>query len=103
LGRNVLRGFPVFQTDLALRRQFSLTERVNLQFKAEFFNAFNHPNFADPGANFDGANDIDNALFGQSTQMLGRGLGSGGATGGFNPLYQIGGPRSIQFALRLQF
>ncbi len=31
------------------------------------------------------------------------GLGSGGANGGFNPLYQIGGPRSIQLALKLQF
>jgi hypothetical protein len=30
-------------------------------------------------------------------------LGAGGATGGFNPLYQVGGPRSIQFALKLQF
>jgi hypothetical protein len=33
-------------------------------------------------------------LFGQSTQMLGASLGSGGQNGGFNPLYQIGGPRS---------
>ena len=30
-------------------------------------------------------------------------LGSGGANGGLNPLYQIGGSRSIQFALKLQF
>ena len=29
--------------------------------------------------------------------------GSGGANGGFNPLYQIGGPHSIQLALKLQF
>jgi hypothetical protein len=93
----------LYQTDLTLRRQFNLTERVNLQFKAEFFNLFNHPNFADPGANFDRANDVNSALFGQSTQMLGRGLGSSGASGGFSPLYQIGGPRSIQFVLRLQF
>jgi len=30
-------------------------------------------------------------------------LGSGGANGGFNPLYQIGGPRSIELALKLAF
>jgi hypothetical protein len=36
-------------------------------------------------------------------QMLASSLGSRGANGGFNPLYQIGGPRSIQLALKLQF
>jgi hypothetical protein len=97
LGRNVLRGFPVWQVDLALRRQFNLTERANLQFKAEFFNLFNHPNFADP------IGDLTSPLFGQSSSMLGRSLGSGGVTGGFNPLYQVGGPRSIQLALKVQF
>jgi len=35
--------------------------------------------------------------------MLAGFLGSGGATGSFNPLYQIGGPRLIQPALKLQF
>jgi hypothetical protein len=43
------------------------------------------------------------AQFGQSTQMLNNYLGSGGLKGGLNPLYQIGGPRSIQLALKLQF
>ncbi len=103
LGRNVLRGFPVFQIDIALRRQFSLTERIKLQLRAEAFNIFNHPNFGDPGANFNFTNDLSSPLFGQSTQMLGRSLGSGGTSGGFNPLYQIGGPRSIQLALKVQF
>lgn len=105
LGRNVLRGFPVFQVDLALRRHFNLTERVKLQLRAEAFNLFNHPNFGDPGVedSFFGTNNLTNSLFGQSTVMLGRSLGSGGTSGGFNPLYQIGGPRSIQLSLRLGF
>lgn len=97
LGRNSLRGFPVSQMDLALRRQFRLTEQVNFQLRAEFFNIFNHPNFADPVTN------LTDAQFGQATQMLSQSLGSGGAQGGFSPLYQIGGPRSLQFAFRLQF
>lgn len=97
LGRNVLRGFPVHQLDLALRRQFNFGERANLQFRTEFFNIFNHPNFGDP----DGS--LLSSTFGRSTAMLGRSLGTGGATGGFNPLYQIGGPRSIQFSLKLGF
>jgi hypothetical protein len=100
-GRNVLRGFPVFQVDLALRRQFNLSERTNLQLKAEFFNLFNHPNFGDPG-NFEG-NFLPSSLFGLSTSMLGRSLGTGGTNGGFNPLYQIGGSRSTQLSLRLNF
>ena len=35
--------------------------------------------------------------------MLNRDLDCGGLNGGLNPLYQIGGPRSIQLALKLQF
>ena len=96
-GRNILRGFPAFQIDMALRRQFNLTEKIKLQLRAEAFNIFNHPNFGDPSGS------LTSALFGQSTVMLGRSLGSGGVGGGFNPLYQIGGPRSIQLALKVQF
>jgi hypothetical protein len=104
LGRNVLRGFPVYQVDLALGRQFKLSERANVQFKAEFFNIFNRPSFGDP----DGTLDFDggfapNSDFGTSQSMLGRSLGVGGLSGGFNPLYQIGGPRSIQLSLKLKF
>jgi carboxypeptidase family protein len=96
-GRNVLRGFGAWQADFALQRQFHLTERLALRFRAEFFNIFNHPNFGSP------TNTLTSPLFGQSTQTLASFLGSGGANGGFNPLYQIGGPRSIQLALKLQF
>jgi hypothetical protein len=42
-------------------------------------------------------------LFGQSTYMLGASLGTWGQNGGLNPLYQIGGPRSVHLALKLQF
>jgi Carboxypeptidase regulatory-like domain/TonB dependent receptor-like, beta-barrel len=45
LGRNILRGLPAWQIDFGLRRQFQLTEKLNLQFRAEAFNIFNHPNF----------------------------------------------------------
>ena len=92
LGRNALRGFPVTQLDFALHRQFSLNERWTLQLRAEFFNTLNHPNFADPESNLS-----EGSLFGQSITMLGRSLG------GLNPLYQIGGPRSIQLALKLNY
>jgi len=96
-GRNVLRGFGAWQADLALQRQFNMTEKVGLRFRAEFFNVFNHPNFGSPN------NTVTSPLFGRSTQTLASFLGSGGASGGFSPLYQVGGPRSIQLALKLQF
>jgi hypothetical protein len=97
LGRNVVRGFGATQADIGIQRIFRVTESVGLRFRAEFFNILNHPNFASP------TNTITSPLFGRSTQTLANGLGVGGANGGFNPLYQIGGPRSIQFALKLQF
>jgi len=95
LGRNVLRGFPLEQVDMALRRQFALGERLKLQARIEFFNVLNHPSFGAPDGN------LANRLFGLSTQMYGRGLGQGGLNGGQNPLYSIGGPRSGQLALKL--
>jgi hypothetical protein len=96
-GRNVLRSFGAFQIDIALQRRFQLTQGLNLRFRTEFFNIFNRPNFGPP------VNDLSSPLFGHSTQMLATSLGSGGPNGGFNPLYQVGGPRSIQLAFRLEF
>ena len=97
LGRNALRGFGATQVDFGLRRQFELGERFSLQASADMFNIFNHPNFGSP------INYLTSPLFGQSTQMLNTWLGSGGQSGGLNPLYQIGGPRSVQLALKLIF
>jgi hypothetical protein len=96
-GRNVVRGFGAAQADFAFQRQFHLTEKMQLRFRGEFFNMFNHPNFGPPD------NNISDALFGYSTATLNHSLGSGGANGGLNPLYQVGGPRSIQLALKLLF
>jgi hypothetical protein len=96
-GRNVLRGFGVAQADLALQRKFHLIEKLGLHFRAEFFNIFNHLNLGNPN------NVVSSPLFGRSTQTLASSLGSGGANGGFSPLYQIGGPRSIQLAAKMQF
>ena len=87
-GRNVLRGFGATQVELAFQRQFHLTEKIGLSFRGEFFDIFNHPNFDSP------TNTLTSPLFGQSMRILASFLGSGGANGGFNPLYQIGGPRS---------
>jgi hypothetical protein len=98
LSRNALRGFGEWQWDFAFHRDFSITERLRLQFRAEFFNFLNHPNFGNPDPDFGGPH------FGVATQTLANSLSHGNlAAGGFSPLYQTGGPRSIQLALKLSF
>lgn len=87
----MLRGFAANQLDVALRRDFKLVESLNLQFRLDAFNLFSHANFANPNG------ILTSAIFGRATQMLSSGLG------GLSPLYQIGGPRSLQLALKLQF
>jgi hypothetical protein len=98
LGRNALKGFDAFQWDFAVHRDFPIRESVKLQFRAEMFNVLNHPNFGQPD------NNLSDSSFGKSTQILAQYL-SGGQLGGggFSALYQLGGPRSIQFALKLSF
>lgn len=88
---------PVPLTSVGLQssrgaEQFKLHERLSLQARADLLNIFNHPNFGSA------INYFSSPLFGQSTQMLGASLGSGSQTGGLNPLYLIGGPRSAQLA-----
>jgi len=79
-------------------RDFSICEPLHLQFRAEMFNVMNHPNFGQPNGFF------GTGGFGLSSQMLGQSLNGGNVGGGgFSSLYQIGGPRSIQFALKLVF
>jgi hypothetical protein len=102
--RNGLRSpYSIDQTDLALRRRFRLTERVNLNLRAEYFNLFNHPMFGAPGASEPG-NEFDLSFGkigpGSTTNLL---LGGGAALGGQSPLYTLGGPRSAQFTIKLQF
>ena len=91
-GRNDIPGFGLTQVDLSLGRKFPITERVNLQFRADAFNALNHPNFTNPYG-YVGLGPY----FLKSESMLNQGLG------GLNPLFQEGGPRSLQLSLKLNF
>jgi hypothetical protein len=91
-GRNDIRGFGLTQVDLSIGRKFPITDRLNLQFRADAFNVLNHPNFSNPNGDFaSGATEL------QAASMLNQGLG------GLNPLFQEGGPRSLQLSLRLIF
>lgn len=99
LGRNSIRGFGLFQWDFGVHREFPITEALKLQFRAEMFNVLNHPNFGPP------AGDISSpSTFGLSNQMLGQYLAGTNVGGGsLSSLYQTGGPRSIQLALKVLF
>jgi len=89
--RNFARGFGAWQMDLALRREIPIRETLKLQFRAEAFNIFNHPNFGmiDPS--------LSSPTFGQARATLAQSLGA------LSPLYQAGGARSMQLALKLMF
>jgi hypothetical protein len=89
--RNFARGFGAWQMDLAVRREFPIQERLKLQFRAEAFNVFNHPSFGYINSYY------GQGLFGQASATLAQSLGV------LSPLYQMGGPRSMQFALKLVF
>jgi hypothetical protein len=78
LGRNVLRGPGQQRWDLALSKETKLRERATLELRWEVFNAFNHVNFALPSG------DLSDSEFNQITNT-------------------VGGPRTMQFGMRLRF
>jgi hypothetical protein len=91
--RNFARGFGAVGANVALRRNFPIRERLQLQFRAEAFNVFNHVNFG----SIDSSVSDGPTTFGYATNTLNNALG------GLNSLYQTGGPRSLQLMLKLQF
>jgi Carboxypeptidase regulatory-like domain len=100
LGRNSLRGPDFLWSDFYLTKWFPLTEHVKLRFESQFFNVFNHPNFALPSVVQAGipGNPSTQTGFGALTSttspptgLLGVGLG-GDST-----------PRMIAFQARLEF
>ena len=84
-GRNRFRGPGLWQADVGLTKRFRVTERVNLDFRAEMFNLFNRAQYGNP------VNGRQNATFGQILSTA-----NDGSTGS-------GTSRQIQFMLRLNF
>ena len=87
-------GPGLFNWDLAAAKTFPIwKERTRLQFRADFFNLFNHTNFANP------VHDESSANFGKIVQTLGTAVATSvGTTGG-----AYGATRQIQFSMRLAF
>ncbi len=96
-GRNTGRGPGFFDTDLALIKDTRITEAVRMQFRAEFFNIFNHTNFAVPATA---------AIFvaGAAGQCQVSGAGCGGPNSTAGAITDtVGTARQIQFALKVVF
>ena len=83
-GRNLLNGPDQKNVDISLVKFFPLTERTKLEFRSEFFNAFNNVSFANPVAPNTDFAIIASSYFGQI-------------------LATSTGPRVIQFALKFNF
>jgi hypothetical protein len=97
LGRNWISGFGMWQIDLAARREFRLGDRWRAQVRAEAFNALNRASFADP------VRTLNSPLFGLPTSMLNLMLGTGSPGSGLAPIFQTGGPRSLEIGVRFSF
>jgi hypothetical protein len=93
--RNFVNGFGAWQADVAIRREFSIFEALKLQLRVEAFNLFNHPNLGSIDSTYCAPGP--GCRFGQATATLANSLGV------LSPLYQMGGSRSMQFALKLMF
>ncbi|MGD0646522.1 MAG: carboxypeptidase-like regulatory domain-containing protein [Acidobacteriaceae bacterium] len=89
--RNLLKGPGAANLDMGLAKIFPIvpSRQINLTFRADAFNLFNHPNFANPGASV--PDIVNNASpFGQITSTI-------------SPSGQVGDIRVGQFSLRLEF
>ena len=80
----------------------ALTERVQLQIRAEFFNLFNHPNFSNPSMpNFISDIGSPDPATGQHAGFYS--INATGDVGIGNPFLGSGGPRGVQFAAKITF
>ncbi len=96
-GRNILRTSGLNQLDLGLHKTVKASERFSVQLRAEFFNVCNHPNFATP------ASSGNNLLTAGSSFGFSQEMANASSGGLLLPLFNSGGPRSIQLALKLLF
>src|SRR6202050_283058 len=110
-GRNALLGPDDRNLDFAISKMTSINERFKLQFRADFYNLANHPNFASPLLPAFFADAAPNGIStGVSPDVLPIGRSQGfypltetSDVGLGNPILGGGGPRSIQFAVKLLF
>jgi hypothetical protein len=102
LRRNSLQGPSFKEFNFSLFKDTAITERLKLQLRAEFFNLFNHPNFASPILpNFIADPGTPDLVTGRQTGFYQ--LAATGDVGIGNPFLGGGGPRGVQFAAKFVF
>jgi hypothetical protein len=99
---NMFRGLPYYNVDLSVTKVFKYKERLSAQFRAEFFNIFNHPNISNPFGGPGGDNTFTDPT-----------AAAGGGSFGFraltpdvlssNPVLGSGGARAMQLGLKILF
>jgi hypothetical protein len=99
MGRNIFPDSGFRNLDFSVAKNWRLGERMRAQFRAEFFNIFNHPNFANP---YGGQNGYGNNDPVAAPTLFGCGCETPDVTAA-NPAIGSGGPRSIQLALKFSF
>jgi hypothetical protein len=105
-GRNIFNGPNYWNVDLGVTKRFTITERIKLQFRAEFFNAFNHANFDNPLTSSDGTTSAFSNLSNPVAinSAFSRVCCVSVATPSTTALISVGeAARVIQLALRLTF
>lgn len=96
-GRNAVYGPGFWNTDIGILKNFAVTEQINVQFRAEMFNAFNHANFANPRNASDGSPTLTSSLFGQTCCVA-------DSVPSSSTVIAVGEPnRVIQFGLKINF
>lgn len=99
LGRNSLRGFPLFQLDTSLQKRIRFTNEMRLELSINAYNLLNNTNFADMSGNL--GTLVSNGNF-QSNSYFGKTVSAFGSTN-FTPFYLYGGARTIQLSAKFVF
>jgi len=110
VGRNSLRGPAFFQWDMSGMKNFGLTEKLKMQFRADIFNILNHPNFANINTGICSSVSYPNATSAVCTpdarQLVNgywTGFGTSSATIAGADTNQIGNGTARQTQLSLRF
>jgi hypothetical protein len=98
VGRNVLRGPKQANVDFSIIKRFPIRWSKNIEFRAEFFNLFNHVNFANPIINLNAVTSSGGSLDSSTGQITNNNPGDFGSI-----ISTSNNPRLIQLALKFSF